>query len=239
MDMARQEGALGSQDLPSFRVLSVTRRKLARRVWLLAVASAAFATAGELTVIGPTRAEDISVETLMNPGPLADVVLGSKNGPVIIIEYASMTCPHCAAFAIETFPELKTRYIDTGKVRYIFREFPIDDLAAAASMLARCAGDERYFDVVETLLRQQNDWVEERIQPLMTFATKHLGFTNESFNACLTDTQLFEHLKNARKRASDIFKVSSTPTFFVNGKKQSGYKSIKEMTKLIEPYLRN
>jgi protein-disulfide isomerase len=171
-------------------VLSVTRRKLAGGVRWLVLAGAAFATANELTICGPTRAEDISVETLMDPGPLADKFFGSGNSPVTIIEYASMTCPHCGTFATTTFTQLRTRYIEQNKVRYIFREYPLNELAAAASMLARCAGDagdDKYFNAVEKLLRQQTDWAESYIQPLMTFATKQLDFTNEKFNACLAN----------------------------------------------------
>ncbi len=93
------------------------------------------------------------------PGRDGDVVLGSDNAPVTIIEYASMTCPHCAHFSETTFPELKKQYIDTGKVRYILREFPLDALAAAGFMLARCAGKDKYMPLVETLFAKQDEWV--------------------------------------------------------------------------------
>src|SRR6202007_355378 len=99
---------------------------------------------------------------LAKPGPDGDVALGSDSAPVTIIEYASMTCPHCAHFSETTFPELKKRYIDTGKVRFIFREFPFDKVAAAAFMLARCAGKDRYMAVVETLFAKQGEWVVEQ-----------------------------------------------------------------------------
>ena len=114
-------------------------------------------------------------------GPHGDVVLGSDKAPVTIIEYASMTCPHCAHFSETTFPELKKRYIDTGKVRFIFREFPLDPLAAAGFMLARCAGKDKYMPMVETLFAKQDDWVvKDPIEPLKAIA-KQFGFTDESF----------------------------------------------------------
>src|ERR1700684_3070610 len=108
---------------------------------------------------------------LAKVGPDGDVVLGSDKAPVTIIKYASMTCPHCAHFSTTTFPELKQRYIDTGKVRFIFREFPLDPLAAAVFMLARCSGKDKFMAVVETLFAKQADWaVKEPVPPLKEIA---------------------------------------------------------------------
>ena len=119
----------------------------------------------------------------MKPEALPDMVMGKADAPVTIIEYASMTCPHCAHFQETTFPALKTQYIDTGKVRYIFREFPLDNLAAAAFMLARCAGKDnssKYFAMIETMFKQQRTWaVEKPIPPMMAIA-KQAGFTQDS-----------------------------------------------------------
>ena len=105
---------------------------------------------------------------LAKAGPDGDVVLGSDKAPVTIIEYASMTCPHCAHFSSTTFPELQKRYIDTGKVRYIFREFPLDALAAAGFMLARCAGKDKFMPIVETLFAKQQEWMVEKPMPPLT-----------------------------------------------------------------------
>src|SRR5947207_7120832 len=108
---------------------------------------------------------------LMRGGPLGDETLGAADAPVVIVEYASMTCPHCAHFHETTYPELKKKYIDTGKVRFIFREFPLDQLAVAAFMLARCGGKDRYFPLIETLFQKQKDWVVQRpLAPLMTIS---------------------------------------------------------------------
>jgi len=172
---------------------------------------------------------------------LPEMAMGDEKAPVTIIEYASMTCPHCAHFQETTFPEIKKRYIDTGKVRWIFREFPLDNLAAAAFMLARCAGkddNEKYFALVDTLFRQQRQWaVEKPIPPLLAIA-KQAGLTEQSFNACLANQQVLDGIESIRKRAVDKFKVQSTPTFFINGTQYPGALSAEEMTKLIDPYLK-
>ena len=194
--------------------------------------------AGGVALVGRSaRAQDVSIEDLNHPGPLPDMVLGSSDAPVTIIEYASMSCSHCAYFAITTFPQLKARYIDTGRVRYVFREFPLDELAAAASMLARSVGDDRYFAVIDTLFRQQRQWVVNDIQPLKTLAIQEFGFTEQSFKVCLENQELLDGIIKARDRASKIFRIESTPTFFINGKR-SGNRSIKGMEQLIEPYLK-
>ena len=181
---------------------------------------------------GPDPAE------LAKPGPNGDVVLGSEKAPVTIIEYASMTCPHCAHFSTTTFPELEKRYIDTGKVRFIFREFPLDPLAAAGFMLARCAGKNKFMPVVEALFAKQQDWmVQKPIPPLMAIA-KQFGFTEQSFDQCLANQQVLESIQAVRDRAAEKLGVNSTPTFFVNGKKLTGDQSIEAMAKEIEPYLK-
>ena len=179
---------------------------------------------------------------LAKPGPDGDVVLGSAKAPVTIIEYASMTCPHCAHFSATTFPELKKRYIDTGKVRFIFREFPFDKLAAAAFMLARCAkktgGDKEYMAVVETLFAKQDEWVVDKpLAPLQNIA-KQFGFTDASFNACLTNQKVLDAIQTVRDRAVDKLGVDSTPTFFINGKKVVGDVPIDTLAKVINPYLK-
>jgi len=179
---------------------------------------------------------------LAKPGPAGDIVLGSDKAPVTIIEYASMTCPHCAHFSATTFPELKKRYIDTGKVRFIFREFPFDKVAAAAFMLARCAGkdggSDRYMAVVETLFAKQAEWVTDHpLEPLENIA-KQLGFSEDSFKACLTNQQVLDGIEAVRDRAVDKLGVNSTPTFFINGKKLVGDVPLEVMAKEIDPYLK-
>jgi len=167
---------------------------------------------------------EISVEELLKPGPLPDLVIGNADAPITVVEYASMTCGHCANFHTKVFPTLKEKYVDTGKVRFIMREFPLDNLAAAASMLARCAGEGKSFPMISALFAKQDDWAFVKGDPrpeLLKFA-KQAGFTQESFEKCLTDQKLLEDISAVRSRGADTFGVNATPTFFVNGNKLNG-----------------
>jgi len=173
-------------------------------------------------------------------GPLDDVPLGAASAPVTIIEYASMTCPHCAAFENQVFPKLKEKYIDTGKVRFIMRLFPTPpaQLSAAAYMLARCGGPDKFYPLIETLFQQQQKWVvRDPIPPLFAIA-KQAGFTQQSFEACINDRAQLSKLQQIWERASSKFKVDSTPTFFINGERHSGEISIQEIDKILEPLLK-
>jgi protein-disulfide isomerase len=174
---------------------------------------------------------------IMQAGPLGEKALGREDAPVTIIEYASMTCSHCARFATATYPTLKTKYIDTGKVRYIFREFPLDSLAAGAVMLARCAPEDRYFPLVELLFERQREWafVEKPLDALFALV-RQAGFTQESFRACLGNQEILDGVSWVRDRGAE-FGVESTPTFFINGQKHSGALTIEELDKVIEPLL--
>jgi protein-disulfide isomerase len=175
---------------------------------------------------------------LMDPGPLPDRVLGSDSAPVTIVEYASMTCSHCAEFAITTFVDLKKEFIDTGKVRYIAREFPLDDFAAAAAMLVRSVSPDRYYPAMELLFRRLGEWYVSDIQPLMTLATTELGFTEESFRAVLADQDLLKAIAQMRDRG-EALGVTGTPSLFLNGEKRfSGYVTIKSLRSAIEPLLK-
>jgi protein-disulfide isomerase len=174
---------------------------------------------------------------LLAPGPLGDLVLGSETAPVTIVEYASLTCSHCRNFAVKTFPELKKRYIDTGKVRYILREFALNDVDLLAIVIARCAPKDRHFPLIETLFDKQDQWaVNNPVPPLSTIA-KQAGFTDESFRACASNQTIIDGVK-AQRDAGVKFGVNSTPTFFINGEKRAGDIPIEELEKLIQPYLK-
>jgi len=174
--------------------------------------------------------KDPAIAELMKPGSLPDMSLGSQDAPNVIVEYASMTCPHCAQFDKVVFPEIKTKYIDTGKARLIFREFPLDGLAARASMLARCAGPDRYFAMIDVMFQTQPNWVVEGPEALdhLLQLARQAGFSKEKFDACLADKDLFKKIVDERQRANDVFQVDSTPTFFVNGKRMSGEHQLKD-----------
>jgi protein-disulfide isomerase len=215
----------------------ITRRNLLVGASIFAMV-AALGGIEALLEAQPAAAQTIPLAELLVPPALGDRSLGKEDAPVTIVEYASMTCPHCAHFHETTYPELKKRYIDTGKVRFIFREFPLDPLAAGASMLARCADKDKFFPIIETLFQLQRQWaVEKPIPPLLAIA-KQAGFTEQSFNTCLSDQKMLDAMQEEQKRATDKFKVSSTPTLFVNGKMQKGGVSIDELAKVIDPLLK-
>jgi protein-disulfide isomerase len=220
----------------------ITRREFCQRSATLALATALLTTTALPPFVSTALAADpIPPAELMKPDALPEMSMGNDKATVTVIEYASMTCPHCAHFQEVTFPELKKRYIDTGKIRYIFREFPLDALAAAAFMLARCAGEKdstRYFALIDTMFRQQRQWaVEKPIPPLLAIA-KQAGFSEQSFNACLANQKMLDGIESIRQRAVDKFKVQSTPTFFINGTVYPGALEIDEFSKLIDAQLK-
>jgi protein-disulfide isomerase len=183
---------------------------------------------------------EVPVAELMKPGPLPELTLGSPEAPITVVEYASMTCGHCAHFHNTVFPQLKEKYIDTGKAHFILREFPLDNLAVAASMLARCSGGDKTFPLISALFAKQDDWAFVRGDPrpeLLKFA-KQAGFTKESFDKCLTDQKLLDEVVAVRTRASQVFGVDATPTFFVNGKRLSGV-SLEDFEKAFAPILKS
>jgi protein-disulfide isomerase len=195
---------------------------------LLGLSTAAFADA------------TVSQSDLMAPPPLPDVWLGKADAPVTIIEYASMTCPHCADFHAETYPTLKSKYIDTGKVRFTLREFPLDPLATAGFMLARCIGPDKRNAMIDLLFDQQKNWafIDKPLDGLMS-VVQQTGMTKDAFNACLKDKSLYDKVTQERDLASQKFNVDATPTFFINGTKVEGEMSPDELEKAIQPFLKS
>jgi protein-disulfide isomerase len=189
--------------------------------------------------VSPAAAQDVNVEALYKPGPLGDQVLGSPNAPVTIVEYASVTCPACAAFHAQTYPTLKSKYIDAGKVRLIFREFPTQPapVSIAGFMLAHCSRD-KYFPLLEVLFDQQRSWAQDPYNGFLRIA-RQAGFSQESFDACLKDEKLATAIQEVAQRGSTEFKVESTPTFFINGKKYVGVLKVEELEKILEPLLKS
>lgn len=197
------------------------------------------ATSASLLALGcPAWAQNPTLQELAEAGPLGDVVIGASDAKVTIIEYASLTCDHCAAFHKNTFPELKKRYIDAGKVRFIMREFPLHPLATAGFMLARCDGPDRYYPLTDLLFDQQRAWVQadkplDALQGMM----RQAGFSQEKFENCLRDQKLYDAVNAVKQRAIEKFKVNSTPTFFINGQRHPGNLSIQQLERIIAPLL--
>jgi protein-disulfide isomerase len=212
----------------AFSVSEITRRRL------LALAAGALAV-----VTAPARAEKAAtgsfpIAELMAPNALPDIAEGKPDAPVTIIEYASMTCTHCAAFHQNVYGDLKKNYIDTGKVRFILREFPLDPLATAAFMLARELGEDKRDAAVNLLFSQQKNWafVDKPLDGLAN-VLKQTGMGQERFEAILKDQALYEKVNKVRDRAAEKFGVNSTPTFFVNGEKYTGEVSLADIDKII------
>lgn len=182
----------------------------------------------------PKPSGTVDMAKLLEEGALPEKVLGNADAPITIVEYASMTCGHCANFHKNTLPVIKTNYIDTGKARLIVREFPFDPRAEAGFMLARCA-DDKYFAMVDVLFQQQQSWagVENAREALLQIA-RLAGFSQESFEACLTDQKLLEDVRAVRNRGANDFGVDATPTFFINGNKYSGALSVDEMSAILD-----
>lgn len=169
------------------------------------------------------QAKELTAEQVQKPGDLPDVAVGDEKAPVVIVEYASMTCPHCQQFHTTIYPQIKTKYIDAGKVRMIFREFPLDNVAAAASMLARCAGPDKTVTIISKLFETQEQWafVRGSAVPPLRKATEGL-ISQEDFDKCLKDEALLNKIIASRERASKELGVNATPSFFINGKKFDG-----------------
>jgi protein-disulfide isomerase len=211
------------------------------------ISTGALIAAAALLGSTPFAFADPTPEELMRAGPLPDITLGKADAPITLIEYASMTCPHCAAFSKGTFPAFKTKYVDTGKARFIFREFPLDELAAAASMLVRCAASpdktnvsgEKAMALIEVLFNSQDKWAVREPLPQLQQIAKQAGISEKAFDECLKDQTLYNNILATRERASKEYKVESTPTLFVNGKMIKGGVSIEELDKVMAPLLKS
>ena len=174
------------------------------------------------------------------PAVYQEYVQGNPKSKVTVIEYASLTCSHCAAFNEQVFPKLNAAYIDTGKIRYVFREFPLDIKAAAGSMLSRCIAKDdagKFFAVTDLLFKQQAEWVLKDTTDQLKRIGKMGGLSNDEIEACLKDQALLDKIAADQKYASEVLKVNGTPTFFINGDMLRGEASLAEFAKKIDPLL--
>ena len=219
---------------------------LTRRSFNAALASTALVAAAGLSpleLIGRAFAETAAdPAALATPSPLGDMMLGQPNAAVTIVEYASMTCPHCAHFHEAVYPKLKSEYIDTGKVKFIFREYPLDQKAAAGSQLARCIGKgdpNRYFAVVDILFKTQETWIPKDTVAAFRRIGRQAGLSDQATDDCIADQATLDAITQTRQFAYEKLKVDSTPTFFVNGTVLKGGSEIEEFRKVIDPLLKS
>ena len=203
-----------------------------------ALGLAAGAAGAAFLGVRPASAQAVSQAELAQPGPLGDAWLGPESAKVTIVEYASLTCSHCATFHGTTWKELKARYVDTGQVRFVLRDFPLDPLATAGFMLARYDGLSKYYPITDLLFETQKSWAfVERPLDALRQIMRQAGFSQEKFDTCLKDQKLYDAVNAVKNRAAETFKVSSTPTFFINGERKAGALSIDEIEKIIKPIL--
>ena len=210
-----------------------------RRLAFAAVFSAAALTAdGALAAAAPEPDRTVDMAAVLKPGTLPELSIGDASG-VPVIEYGSLTCPHCAAFSREVLPELKKDYIDTGKVKYIFREFSRNPLDIAAFVLARCIGDDKAFAAIELLFSAQDKWafVDKPLEPLIA-AMRPTGLTHDQAMACLKDQAKIEAVSAVGKRATDEIKMNGTPTFVIDGKVYGGELSLDQMRAILDPLVK-
>ena len=215
---------------------------IARRAVTAALSVTGLLALGECLPLRPiTGAEAQGAAAVARPVALPDMALGPTDAPVTIIEYASLTCPHCAYFNKEVFPKIKSTYVDTGKIRYVFREFPRDIKDAAGAMLARSIAKDdcgKYFAIIDILFRQQDALLEKTTETL-TRVGKQAGLSQQAIETCLKDQALLDKLTASRKFAVEVLKIPGTPTFFLNGAMIEGVPSFEEFEKKIEPLLKS
>ncbi len=189
--------------------------------------------AGPLTSV-PAKAAIVPVEEA-----LSEMSMGPDNAPVTMIEYSSLGCPHCAAFHRDTLPKIKKEYIDTGKVRLVYRDFPFGTPALAASMIARCAGRDKFFGFIEIIYRSQDQWSRSR-QPLAELArvARFGGMSETDVEECLKLQELLIGIRRIAAAAQETYKVKSTPTFIIGKKTISGAMSYENFKKVFDRALR-
>lgn len=197
-----------------------------------AAPAAETATAEPAVQSAPTTAAAAADQPQIRPD---DRILGNAEAPITVIEYASLTCPHCATFHTQTLPELKTGYIDKGQVRLVFRDFPLDRVALRASMLARCMPDDRYFAMLDVLFRSQAEWAGAE-DPAVALAQigRTAGLDQAAIDACLSDQAEQDKIVAEIQAAQDEFQIESTPTLIINGAKHAGALSFEEMDRILK-----
>jgi protein-disulfide isomerase len=216
--------------------LSVSRRHI-----VAGISATALAGLAPKGAFAQSKNKRFSPAELHKPGPIGDHVLGKADAPVTIVEYASFTCPHCATFHAGTFKKLKEKYIDTGKVKLIFRPFPTApaQLSVAAAMLAHCAGEERYFPMISALFETQQNWASANAAAELLKLANQAGISKEKFEACLGDNKLASDIQAEAVRGFETFGVNGTPTFFINGARfEDNHDDINALSKAIDPLIK-
>lgn len=196
-------------------------------------------TPGPVGPVGTAAvAQNDDLGALESPNPLGEIVLGQAGAPVTIVEYSSLTCPHCGAFHRETLPELTEKYIDKGLVKIYFRPFPFDPYATAGAMLAHCVSPAAQVSFLDILFKRQQQWIQAE-QPMSALQdiAQQAGLSESDFVVCLKDQNRLDGIRNIQSRAAEELGVRSTPTFFINGDKLEGNQPLAAFEKVLKPHL--
>lgn len=171
-----------------------------------------------------------------------DFVIGAENAPVVIIEYASLTCPHCARFHGDVLPKIKSDYVDRGLVKFIYRDFPLDGAALRAAQIARCLPPERYFTFMDVLFRQQEQWAAGRDVGAIVDRVKQLaalaGLSRDRAEACSTDAESQKKIVEMAQAGERDYQIRATPTIVINGKRHAGSNTLEELEKILQPLVK-
>jgi protein-disulfide isomerase len=179
---------------------------------------------------GAEEAVDTGKAMLDAASPLGDRILGKADAPVTLIEYASATCPHCAEFHIKLLPQIKTEYIDTGKVKFVFREFPLDQMALGVFMLTRCLPEDKFFETTDVVFHQQQTWAKAQNPGLEIIKIMNkAGMDKPTFEACLKKTDMAKAMNDYAKKSAVDFGIKGTPALFVNGQFIDGHKELTDV----------
>ena len=187
------------------------------------------------------RAEEVKIPAIKPVAKVAELPersLGSPKAPLVVTEYASMTCPHCAAFYKSTLPLIKKDYIDKGRVRFVYKDFPLDDHALYASGIARCAPEKKFFPLIEEFFKTQNDWAtatnwKDKLREI----TMGQGVQWAPVDACLKDGKVTDALVATRLEAANLYNIQSTPSFIVEGQTLAGAQPYDSFVKVFEAAL--
>jgi protein-disulfide isomerase len=206
---------------------------ISRRNLLLGISLLGFAP---LTALPAIAADKVDLSDILTPPDEGDMTMGKDDAKVTMVEYASASCPHCAAFYKDVFPKIKADYIDTGKIRFIFREFPHNQQALAAFMLARCSPKEKYFPLMDVFFSTQETWVPNAHDGLLNIM-KQAGMSQADFDACLKNEKIAKAILAVRDKASNKYGVDGIPTIFINGQVFHGEATYDDIKKVIDPLL--
>lgn len=203
------------------------------RIVRLAALLVAFGLAAPVFA-GPALAADLPAYAQDYPGSIPDMVLGRADAPATIVEFSSLTCPHCATFHSETLPKIKKEWIETGKAKLVYRDFPLEGVAMGAAMLARCMPTDRYFAFLEVLFSSQRQWAysQNPMASLQTLA-RLAGLSDERSKQCMTDNAMMAAIRAKQTEAEQKYKINSTPQFLVNGKLVPGAQPYEEFAKAL------